>query len=143
MQPKLLFKTAIAEYRQAEWTGKNQSGVQPVGDRVLVKPDQAAGESSGGIMLPDDLKERHTLAAEAGIVIALGDGAFKWNSDRQTPFYGRVPKPGNRVCLERYSGQLIRGDDGETYRLMESACIAAIITPEVKAKKLEAVKETA
>lgn len=140
MQPKLLFKTSIAEYVPAEWTGKNQSGVAPVGDRVLVKPDQAAGTSSGGVMLPDDLRERHTLAAEAGIVVALGDGAFMWNSDRQTPFHGRKPKPGERVCLEKYAGQLVRGDDGEVYRLMESACIAAVITPE---KKIKAVKETA
>lgn len=142
MQPKLLFKTSIAEYVPAEWTGNNQSGVNPIGDRVLVLPDQAAEASSGGILLPGDLQDRHTMAAEAGVVIQLGDGAFIWNSDKQTPFHGRKPKPGERVCIEKYSGQLTLGDDGKQYRLMESACIAAIITPEKKlgkVKKVEAV----
>lgn len=134
MQPKL-FKTSIAEYEPATWTGKNESGIFPTGDRVLIKPDQASEQSSGGVHIPEEISARHTLAAEAGIVIELGEGAFIWNSDKQTPYHGRKPKSGERVCVEKYAGQLIRGDDGEMYRLMESSCIAAIITPGKKVRK--------
>lgn len=126
MQPKLI-KTEHAEYIPAIWTGKNESGAYPTGDRVLVKCDKAAEKSSGGIELPQELTARMSMAAQAGIVVELGDGAFRWNSDKMTPYEGRKPKAGDRVCIEKYSGQLILGDDGEMYRLMESACIAAIL----------------
>lgn len=131
MEAKLL-KSEVANYVPADWSGTNESGISPVGDRVLILPDKAATFTLGGIELPDDLVHRHTLAAEAGVIVALGEGAFKWNSDKVTPFAGRAPKPGDRVCIERYSGQLARGDDNNLYRLMDSACIAAILEKETK-----------
>jgi len=140
MQPKL-FKTSIAEYVPAEWTGKNESGVHPIGDRVLIKPDKAA-DIVRGILMPDDITARHSLAAEGGVVVQLGDGAFMWNHDRQTPFHGRKPQPGERVVIEKYAGQLTKGDDGEMYRLMESASIGALITAEKKTKLVAVKKET-
>ena len=127
MQPKLLSKT-LATYTPAAWTGKNESGIFPIGDRVLVLADEAAERTAGGIEIPQEVTYRMTLAAEAGVVVEIGDGAFKWNSDKVTPFAGRLPTPGVRVCIEKYSGQTIKGDDGKMYRLMESACIGAILT---------------
>lgn len=127
MKPKL-FKTSIAEFEHAKWTGKDTSGLHPLGDKVLVLPDKSAERTSGGVELPVDIVARHTLAAEAGIVVAIGDGAFKWNTDKCTPFEGRKPVPGDRVAIERYSGQLFHGVDGEVYRLMEGHCIGAIIS---------------
>ncbi len=131
MQPKL-FKTTIAEYVPAEWTGENQSGLEPVGDRVLVLPDQAADTSGGGIMFTPDAVGRHTMAAEAGVVIALGEGAFKWNSDKVTVFVGRVPAPGDRVCIERYGGQLVHGTDGKIYRIMDGSSVGGIYSKKEK-----------
>lgn len=131
MEAKLL-KSEVATYVPAEWIGKNDSGIHPLGDRVLILPDKASTTTMGGIELPDDLVHRHTLAAEAGVVVQIGDGAFKWNSDKVTPFTGREPQPGERVCIERYSGQLIRGDDGKLYRLMDSQCLGAILAKEDK-----------
>lgn len=127
MQPKLI-KTSLAEYVPATWAGFNKSGVTPLGDRVLILPDVAAEKTSGGIELPDELVYRHTLAAEAGVMVALGDGSFKWNSDKMTPYEGVKPTPGVRVCIEKYSGQAIKGDDGLMYRIMESACVGGILT---------------
>lgn len=126
MQPKL-FKTTLAEFEKAKWTGKDTSGLHPLGDRVLVLPDKSAERTSGGVELPPDVTARHTLAAEAGVVVAVGDGAFTWNSDKATPYLGKKPVPGDRVAIERYSGQLFHGLDGQVYRLMESACIGALI----------------
>lgn len=124
MQPKLI-KTSLGTYTPAEWTGTNDSGWHVVGDRILVLPDQAA-EQSGGIHLPQDVVARMTMSAEGGLVVSVGDGAFKWNSDKVTPFEGRKPEPGDRVCIEKFSGQLLHGKDGKVYRLMESACIGAL-----------------
>lgn len=126
MEPKLL-KTEIASYIPAFFDPKAKHGISPLGDKVLIRPDKAA-EIVGKIHIPQDVTYRHSLAAESGVVMAVGEGAFKWNSDKTTPFEGRVPKPGDRVIIEKYSGQVTRGDDKEIYRLMESACVAAIIT---------------
>lgn len=125
MQPKLI-KTTLGTYVPASWSGKNESGWQPIGDRVLVLPDTAAEMTQGGIALPAEIIGRHTMAAEAGIVVAMGDGAFEWNSDKVTKFAGQVPKPGDRVNIERYSGQLIHGYDGQVYRVMDATCISSI-----------------
>lgn len=127
MQPKL-FKTTLSEFVPAVWSGKNESGWHPTGDRVLVLPDKAAEMTSGSVHLPPDVVARHSMAAETGVVVAIGDGAFKWNSDKMTPFEGRKPNVGDRVYMERYSGQLAHGHDKEVYRLMESACIGAVKT---------------
>lgn len=126
MQAKL-FKTTLAQFKPAIFSGTDTSGLNPIGDRVLVLPDKSAEKMESGLHLPEDIVARHTLAAEAGVLVAVGDGAFKWNADRSTPFYGRTPKVGDRVAIERYSGQLFHGLDGEIYRLMESACIGAVI----------------
>ena len=129
LAPKL-FKTDIAEYVSSEYTGTNTSGCFPLGDKILILPDKAA-EVVRGIHMPQDVVHRHTLAAEAGVVVAVGDGAFKWNSDKTTPYEGRRPVPGDRVTMERYSGQVICGDDKQMYRVMDSACIGTIITSDV------------
>lgn len=122
MQAKLL-KTEQAEYVESQWNGQNDSGYEPFGDRVLVMPDQAAAKSSGGIQLPDDLVERLAEASETGIIIAMGDGAFVWNSDRSRPYTGTKPTPGTRVYFDRYSGGKVRGDDGKFYRCMDDKAI--------------------
>jgi chaperonin GroES len=124
MQEKLL-KTTQAEYERAAYDGTNESGLTPFGDRVLVLPDSAADKSSGGIVIPDAVKEMQSYAAETGVIVAIGDGAFVWNADRTKPFSGVKPKPGDRVFFDRYSGGLARGRDGRTYRIMDDKAVAA------------------
>lgn len=125
MQPKLL-KTQIAEYVAQQWNGTNESGATPIGDYVLVRPDIAAEKSSGGIFIDPVTVDRHTLASETGILVAMGDQAFMWNADRTRKWDGDRPEIGHRVYYNRYAGQVIKGDDGAIYRAMEDKCIAAI-----------------
>lgn len=125
LAPKL-FKTVIAQFDQATWDGVNHSGWAPVGNHILIKPDKASEITKGGVHMTPDIVARATLAAEAGIVIAMGDGAFKWNADGVTLYEGMKPQAGDRVFTERYAGQLVTGHDGEIYRLMSSSSIGAI-----------------
>ena len=131
MEAKLL-KTTVTEYAPAKYVGINLSGAIPVGDRVLVLPDMAVDKTSGNVFLPEDMVERHGMAAESGVLVAIGEGAFYWNSDRTTRWIGLKPKPGSHVAFERYAGTLIKGDDGQVYRLMDDKCIGAILTEEKK-----------
>ncbi|WP_213775101.1 hypothetical protein [Bradyrhizobium sp. dw_78] len=124
MQPKLI-KTQNAQYVPGVFDGDNKSGWTPIGDKVLVLTDQPAKETSGGIMLPEDLIERNGMAAETGILIEYGEDAFKFSKDGM-PRSGPKPKIGSYVYIERYSGQLMLGDDGQFYRMMSDHCIAAV-----------------
>ena len=125
MQPKLL-KTGQAEYLHSEWGGVNGSGYIPLDDKVLILPDIASSRTSGGVELPPEMVERATMASETGVIVAVGDGAFIWNSDRTAKWTGRRPQSGDRVYMQRYAGQLLHGDDGLQYRVMDYKCIGAI-----------------
>lgn len=125
MEAKLL-KTTQAEYVQGRFSGANESGYRPIGERILVLPDEAAAKSSGNVIIPDDVQERQSYAAETGIIIALGDTAFLWNSDRTRKFEGERPKPGDRVFFDRYSGGVLKGNDGKLYRFMDDKAIGAV-----------------
>lgn len=100
----------------------NKSGVQPIGTKVLVMPDQIA-DKVGSIMLPGDTVERNSLAVTTGTVIAVGAGAFSdWaNADKET-----YPKPGDRVHIAKYAGLVIDGMDGEQHRLVQDVEICGI-----------------
>lgn len=124
LAPKL-FKTSVAEYEPAKWTGKNESGWAPLGNRVLILPDKAA-EIVRGVHMTPDIVARHTQASEAGVVVAVGAGAFKYNANGINLFEGVEPKPGDRVFTERYAGQLVHGADKEVYRMMDDTSIGAI-----------------
>lgn len=118
--------TPLGEYVPAQWIGANLSGIVPIGDRVLVLPDKAPATSTGGIQFTETQQDRDGKAAETGVLVAVGDGAWTWNSDRSRPFDGTKPEVGQRVWFERYAGSEQYGVDGVMYRLMLDKCIGAI-----------------
>lgn len=124
MKPRLL-SVRRAEFLPAPFFGKNESGCVPIGDRVLIRPDIAAS-TSGGIQIPDEVVDRAQLSSSSGVIIALGEGAFEWNSDRTRPFTGERPKSGDRVHFDKFAGKLILGDDGVEYRLLDDNSIGGV-----------------
>jgi len=101
------------QFELREWDGQNRSGIEPWGDKVLVLVDAALAKTAGGILLPDDQRDRQTLSSTTGVMIALGSDAF--------PGQGRPV--GSRVCFERYAGNEYAGMDGELYRLVSARSI--------------------
>lgn len=99
----------------------NKSGIQPIGTKVLVMPEQIEEKTAGGILLANETVERNSLAVTTGVVVAIGAGAF---SDWANVESDRLPKPGDKVHLARYSGLLVDGDDGKQYRLCQDVDIA-------------------
>jgi len=131
MQPKLVagtkpILTPLAQYVPAEWSGTNVSGILPIGDRVLILPDKAPDVSAGGIAFTQTQQDRDGLAAETGVLVAIGEAAWAWNSDRTRPYMGTKPEVGQRVWFERYAGSVQYGKDGVAYRLMDDKCVGAI-----------------
>lgn len=126
MKAKLLKSTQNYDYVQAKWNGINCSGYQPVGDHIMVLTDQASTKSAGGIEIPPELVDRMTMAAETGTIVGVGEDAFLWNGDRTRKWEGAKPKVGDQVYIQRFAGQLLRGEDDQFYRIMGANCIAAI-----------------
>ena len=119
--------TTLAAYVPVEWSGRNESGAEPLGQRVLILTDVAEERTLGGIDLPPDIVARYAMAAETGTLVAVGEGAFVWSGDRIHPWSGRRPVAGDRVVIERYTGQLHKGLDGRIYRICEDRAIGAIL----------------
>jgi co-chaperonin GroES (HSP10) len=90
---------------------------------VLILVDRAMSRTEGGIDLPEDLVDRHSVASTTGIIVAAGPQAFMWDSDRAHQWVGDKPRPGMRVVFEKYGGQEYHGLDGQMYRLMQDRTV--------------------
>ena len=92
--------------------------LRPIGDKVIIELLKARDKSTGGIILPDNAKEK----PQEGKVIAVGKG-------RTLPTGKVVPphvKAGDTILFAKYSGSEIRMDDKE-YLIMNEEDILAIL----------------
>ena len=87
--------------------------LQPLEDRVLVKPADAEEKTTSGIIIPDTAKEK----PQKGTVVAVGKGK------KDEPM---TVKDGDTVLYGKYSGTEITMD-GEEYLIMRESDILAII----------------
>ena len=90
--------------------------LQPLADRVVIKPMPREDITKGGIVLPDTAKEKPM----EGKVIAVGPGNL--NDDGK-----RVPldvKVGDIVVYAKYAGTEIKEDGEELIILRESDILA-------------------
>ena len=94
----------------------NKVKIQPLGDRVLVKPIEVEEEVKGGIIIPDSAKEKPTTAE----VLALGNG----KKDGET--YEFPVKVGDQVIISKYGGTQVKYDDVE-YTILREDDILGII----------------
>lgn len=91
--------------------------IQPLGDRVLIKPLEAEEKTKGGIIVPDTAKEKQ----QEGKVIAAGKGRTE---DGKT--VALEVKVGDKVLYGKYSGTEIK-IDGEDMLIVKEEDILAII----------------
>jgi chaperonin GroES len=100
-------------------------GIEPVGHHVLVRPDQVAEKSTGGIFLAPTARENEQRASITGHVI--GVGATAWIDVGDGSPWAKV---GDYVSYARYSGFELQGLDGEKYVLLNDQDILAILSEE-------------
>jgi len=121
----------------------NKSGIDPSGNRVLVKPDEVEEVTKGGIVIPDTVKEKHQLSANYGQVVAIGpdcfthtttiterliDGSWKQIERKTTGYSGHFAEAGDRVAFAMYSGLTLTGEDGVDYKLINDEDITARVS---------------
>ena len=102
----------------------NKSGIYPVEFKVLVKPRIVEEKSKGGIIFPDQVKEKEKFAQQEGVVIAISPDAFEFERNCE---WKRKPDEGDTVLFDRYAGCTVKGKDGEEYRLINDKEIGAIV----------------
>jgi chaperonin GroES len=85
-------------------------------DRVLVKPLEAEEKTAGGIIIPDNAKEK----PQKGEVIAVGPGKV---TDSGVKIETTIKK-GDKVLYGKYSGTEVK-IDGEEYLIIRESDILA------------------
>lgn len=93
--------------------------IVPLGDRVVVEPEQFEEKTAGGIIIPDTARSEKP---EKGTVVAVGEG--KMNDDgRALPMRTKV---GDRVMFSKYGYDEIKIDGVEYFIIAESNIIAIL-----------------
>ena len=100
---------------------------QPTGWRVLVMPYQGKAKTSGGIYVPDEVRERESVATVVAYVLKIGPLAY---GDKEK--YGDKPwcQEKQWVCIGRYSGSRFKIDGGEVRIINDDEVIATILDPD-------------
>ncbi|QZH74036.1 MAG: co-chaperone GroES [Erythrobacter sp.] len=91
---------------------------RPLHDRVLVRRIEAEEKTAGGIIIPDNAKEKPS----EGEVVAVGDGTRDEDGDR----IALDVKVGDRVLFGKWSGTEVKLD-GEDLLIMKESDIMGVI----------------
>ena len=92
--------------------------VQPLADRVVVRPLEEAEQMRGGLYIPDTAKEK----PQQGEIIAVGPGRVSDAGERIKP----EVKAGDKVLYGKYSGTEVTVD-GEQYLILREADVLAVL----------------
>ena len=90
--------------------------LQPLADRLVVKPIEREEVTKGGIVLPDTVKEK----PQEGEVMAVGPGRLSDDGKR----IAMEVKVGDTVIYAKYGGTEIKIEDEELVILRESDILA-------------------
>jgi chaperonin GroES len=93
--------------------------INPLDDRVVVRPDDAESTTAGGIVLPDAAREKQ----QRGTVIAVGPGRLLDSGERSAISV----KVGDQVLFGKYGGTEIEVDGQDVKILRESDILAKLV----------------
>ena len=91
--------------------------LQPLEDRIVVRPSESEATTASGLVIPDTAKEK----PQEGIVLAVGPGRFEEGA--------RVPLDvavGDTVIYSKYGGTEVKVA-GEEYLILSARDVLAII----------------
>ena len=92
--------------------------IQPLADRVVVKPLEESEEMRGGLYIPDTAKEK----PQQGEIIAVGPGKLSEEGARLEPDV----EVGQKILYGKYSGTDVTVG-GDEYLILRESDILAII----------------
>lgn len=92
--------------------------IRPLQDRIIVKPSVSEDRTAGGIIIPENAKERPAR----GEVLAVGNGKLLQDG-------GVRPldvKPGDQVLYAKYAGTEFKSD-GEDYLMLREEDVLGVV----------------
>jgi chaperonin GroES len=92
--------------------------IRPLHDRIVVKRLESEKTTPGGIVIPDNAKEK-PITAE---VIAVGGGKLLANGDK----HALMVKVGDKVLVGKYSGTDVKIDGAELVVLREDDILGVL-----------------
>ena len=101
---------------------------QPTGWRVLVMPYQGKGQTAGGVYVPDEVRDRESVATVVAYVLKIGPLAYK--DPKKFGEFKPWCEEGQWVCIGRYSGSRFKIDGGEVRVINDDEVIATILEPD-------------
>jgi chaperonin GroES len=90
--------------------------IEPLGDRVVIRPTPKEEVSKGGIVLPDTAKEK----PQEGKIIAVGPGRLTEEGKR----IAMDVKKGDKVIYSKYAGTEFKLDGEELIIMREGDILA-------------------
>ena len=94
------------------------SRLNPLADRVVVKPSAREDVTKSGIVLPDTAREK----PQEGTVVAIGVGRLSGDGKRQP----MEVREGDTVIYAKYAGSELKTEDEEVLILRESDILAVV-----------------
>jgi chaperonin GroES len=91
--------------------------VNPLADRVVIKPLEETEQMRGGLYIPDTAKEK----PQQGEIVAVGPGRYE--KDKRVPMDVKV---GDKVLYGKYSGTEVTLD-GEQYLILRESDVLAVV----------------
>ena len=92
--------------------------LRPLDDRVVVKPAESEEKTSGGIVLPDNAKEKQ----QRGTVVAVGPGRLLDSGQRAA----LAVAIGDEVLFGKYGGNDIKVEGDDLKILREGDLLAKV-----------------
>lgn len=93
------------------------ASIQPLGDRVVVKPQAAEEKTAGGLFIPDTAKEK----PQRGTIVAVGPGRVE-NGNK----IDMTVKEGDTVLYGKYAGTEIALGDDDVLIMRESDILGIV-----------------
>ena len=97
---------------------KATTKIQPLSDRVVVRPLEDGEQMRGGLYIPDTAKEKPMQ----GEIIAVGPGRLSDQGERLVPDL----KAGDKVLYGKYSGTEVNVD-GESLLILRESDVLAVL----------------
>lgn len=97
----------------------SSTSIRPLGDKILVKRDEAQTKTETGIYLPETGKDR----PKTGTVEAVGTGNINTDTGERIPL---TVKKGDRVIFTSYAGTEVKLEGTELLIMGEDDVLAII-----------------
>jgi chaperonin GroES len=97
---------------------ESSMNVKPLGDRIVIRRQQAQDKTAGGILLPDSAKNK----PQQGEILAVGPGRMLKDGTRR----GLQVKVGDKVLFTNWAGEEYKSRTDEMLLMREEDILAVL-----------------